>query len=95
MGRARHNVFAQTNSPHYVVTWDPQWRIIDCLRPSPGSDPRAAFAAAIARLEHDGWTAQSGAEFGFAFLRRGAERRLVTITGRDPFDSAAQSFSPF
>jgi hypothetical protein len=95
MGRARHNVFAQSNSQRYVVIWDPQWRIIDCLRPSPGSDPRAAFAEAIARLERDGWAAQSGAEFGFTFLTRADERRLVTLTGRDPFNPAAQSFSPF
>ena len=95
MGRARHNVFAQSNSQRYLVVWDPQWRIIDCLRPPPGSDPRTALADAIARLEREGWTAQSGAEFGFTFLTRADERRLVTITGRDPFNSAAQSFSPF
>jgi hypothetical protein len=95
MGRARHNVFAPSNSQLYVVTWDLQWRIVDCLRPPPGSDPHAAFADAIARLERGGWTAQSGAEFGFSFLTRAAERRLVTITGRDPFNCAAQSFSPF
>lgn len=69
--------------------------MIDCLRPLPGSDPRAAFADAIAGLERGGWTAESGAEFGFAFLARADERRLVTITRRDPSNSAAQSFSPF
>ena len=95
MGRARHNVFARSNSQRYVVIWDLQWRIIDCMRPAPGSDPHRAFANVIARLERDGWTAQSGAEFGFTFLTRADERRLVTITARDPFNSAAQSFSPF
>jgi hypothetical protein len=95
MGRARHKVFAQSNSQRYVVVWDLQWRIIDCLRPPPDTDLRAAFADAIARLERDGWMAQSGAEFGFTFLTRADERRLVTITGRDPFNPAAQSFSPF
>src|SRR5579863_156695 len=58
MGRARHNVFAQSNSQRYVVIWDPQWRIIDCLRPPPGSDPRAALADAVEGLERDGWTAE-------------------------------------
>jgi hypothetical protein len=37
----------------------------------------------------------SGAEFGFTFMTRGDERRLVMITARNPFDAAAQSFSPF
>ncbi len=95
MDRARHDVFAPTNSQHYVVLWDAHWRIIDCQRPLPGSDPRTALAGAIARLERDGWTAECGAEFGFTFLSRADERRLVTLTGRDPFNSAAQSFSPF
>lgn len=94
MGRARHNVFA-SSSQHYVVVWDLQWRVIDCLRPPHGSDPRTVLADAIARLECAGWRAENGAEFGFTFVTRAAERRLVTITARDPFNSAAQSFSPF
>jgi hypothetical protein len=95
MGRARRNVFATSNTPHFVVIWDLQWRIIDCVRPRHGSDLRMEFDRAIERLGRDGWTAESSAEFGFTFVIREHERRLVMITARDPFDATAQSFSPF
>jgi hypothetical protein len=32
---------------------------------------------------------------GFVFMRRGADRRLLTLTPRDPHDATAQSFNPF
>lgn len=95
MGRVRRNVFATSDAQHYIVVWDLQWQIIDVARPPRGHDPHAALTAAISRLERDGWTCESGGEFGFAFVKRAHERRLVMITARDPFASAAQSFSPF
>jgi hypothetical protein len=95
MVRARRNVFATSNTQHFVVIWDLQWRIIDCVRPQHGSDLRGAFEGTIERLGRDGWTAECGAEFGFTFVIRKHERRLVMITARDPFDATAQSFSPF
>ena len=95
MGRARRNVFATSNAQHYVVIWNLQWQIIDCLRPQRGGDLHDALRDAIERLGSDGWTAESGAEFGFTFVTRNDERRLVMITARNPFDATAQSFSPF
>jgi hypothetical protein len=95
MGRARRNVFATSNAQHYVVIWDLQWQIIDCSRPPRGSDLREALEGAIERLEREGWAPEGGAEFGFNFVTRGDERRLVMITARDPLDATAQSFSPF
>jgi hypothetical protein len=95
MGRPRRNVFAVSSDQHYIVIWDLQWRVIDCLRPRPGTDLRAALTDAILRLERDGWVQQSTADFGFAFVTRSKERRLVMITARDPLDRSAQSFSPF
>jgi hypothetical protein len=95
MARTRRNVFAASGEQHYIVIWDLQWRVIDCLRPRPGTDLRAALADAIVRLERDGWIQQNPADFGFAFVTRSNERRLVTITVRDPLDRSTQSFSPF
>jgi hypothetical protein len=95
MGRTRHNPFANSKVDHYVTVWDLQWGIIDCQRLGSGVDLRSALAAALGRLEHDGWKAQGSADFGFVFIMRGAERRLLTLSARDPYNATAQSFSPF
>ena len=34
-------------------------------------------------------------EYGFVFIRLEGERRLLTLTPRDPYSTASQSFSPF
>ncbi|MEP6885390.1 MAG: hypothetical protein ABJC66_11625 [Gammaproteobacteria bacterium] len=83
------------NVPHYVVVWDLQWQIIECRRLDGGCDLRGQLADKLAQLVRDGWWPESGAQFGFAFVTRADERRLVTITARDPHSCAAQSFSPF
>jgi hypothetical protein len=95
MSRARRNVFGASSAQHYIVTWNLQWQIIDVAQPPRGADLRAALANAVARLEHEGWSPEIAAEFGFTFVSRAGERRLVMITARDPFASTAQSFSPF
>ncbi len=95
MGRVRRNMFAASGAQHYIVVWDLQWQIIEVARPLRGGDLRAALTAAMSRLEHDGWVREGTEDFGFAFLSRADERRLVMITSRDPYTSAAQSFSPF
>jgi hypothetical protein len=53
------------------------------------------MAAAIERLERDGWQAEAAPEYGFVFIRRDPDRRLLMLTGRDPADTGRQSFSPF
>jgi hypothetical protein len=95
MGRIRHNPFANSTVDHYVTVWDLQWAIVECRRLSHGVDLRGALAAALRGLEHDGWRPQGSADFGFVFILRGAERRLVTLSARDPYNASAQSFSPF
>jgi hypothetical protein len=53
------------------------------------------MAATIERLAGDGWQAEGGAEYGFVFIRRKGERRLLMLTPRDPYSAAPQSFNPF
>lgn len=53
------------------------------------------MAVAIERLASEGWQAENQPQFGFVFIRRGAERRLLTVTPKDPYDDRPQSFSPF
>jgi hypothetical protein len=95
MGRTRRNVFAPSSAQHYVVVWNLQWQVIDCRRLPIGCDLRIALAQSLEWLERDGWSPESAGQFGFAFLTRAKERRLIAVTARDPFDSADQSFSPF
>jgi hypothetical protein len=96
MTRARRNPFTRPSTcQHYIVMWDLHWRVIDCRRLARGSGLSEALKETIERLELDGWRAEGRAEFGFTFVTRPGERRLVMITGRDPFDAAIQTFSPF
>jgi hypothetical protein len=34
-------------------------------------------------------------EYGFVFIRREGERRLLMLTEGDPYSTTAQSFDPF
>ena len=95
MGRSRYNVFASSHAKRYLVIWDLQWQLIECRTLACECDLPAEFAAFMRQLRRDGWAAQSSGEFGFTFVTRGAERRLVILTARNPHDSNRQSFSPF
>lgn len=53
------------------------------------------MAATIDRLEAEGWQAEATTEYGFVFIRRETDRRLLMLTPRDPYETTSQSFSPF
>jgi hypothetical protein len=72
-----------------------QWQRMECIRLPPGADLRSAMTAAIERLRGEAWEAEGAPEYGFVFLRRGTDRRLLMLTSRDPESTALQSFSPF
>jgi hypothetical protein len=95
MGRYQFPAFNKVTAPRYVVVWDLQWQIIDCRSLEASSDLSAAMATAIERLAGEGWNAEGSIEYGFVFIRREAERRLLMLTPRDPYSTTAQSFSPF
>jgi hypothetical protein len=46
-------------------------------------------------LAAEGWQAEATPEYGFAFIQREGERRLLMLTPRDPADSTPSSFNPF
>ena len=81
--------------PRYMVVWDLQWNMIECQRLEAGADLSGAMAVTIERLSGEGWQAEATPEYGFVFIRREAERRLLMLTPRDPQSTGAQSFSPF
>ena len=55
MGRYTFAAFNESPTPHYVVVWDLQWTLIECQRLEPAADLSGAMAAAIERLQVDGW----------------------------------------
>ena len=72
-----------------------QWQIIESHRLEPAADLCGAMTTAIERLAVDGWQIEAEPRFGFAFIRRAGERRLLMLKPRDPHDTGPQSCSPF
>lgn len=95
MARYTFPAFNRASAPRYVVLWDMHWHVIDCQRLEPAADLSGAMAGTIDRLAGDGWQAEATPEYGFVFVRRETERRLLMLTPRDPYDTTRQSFSPF
>jgi hypothetical protein len=94
MGRYTFPAYVKASTPRYVVVWDLQWQVLECQRLEPEADLSGAMASVIQQLAGDGWQAESEPNYGFVFIRRQTERRLLMLTPRNPYD-AAQSFSPF
>ena len=95
MGRYTFPAYNKAPSPRYVVLWDLHWHVIECERLEAAADLSSAMVATIDRLEVEGWQAEATPEYGFVFIRKGAERRLLMLTPRDPYNMTEQSFSPF
>jgi hypothetical protein len=104
LGLSRHNppvgrytfpAFAKAPTPRYVVVWDMHWHVLDCQRLEPAADLSGAMVATVERLASEGWQAEGTLEYGFVFIRRAGERRLLMLTERDPYSTTVQSFSPF
>jgi hypothetical protein len=95
MGYHAFRGYEKSNLPRYIAIWDLQWVIIESVLIEAGADLRAAMASAIERVKADGWQSEADAPFGFVFIRRAGERRLMALTPRDPNDKRAQSFNPF
>jgi hypothetical protein len=95
MARYTFPAFNTATTPRYVVVWDMHWHVIECQRLEPATNLSVAMAAAIERLEGEGWQAEGSAEYGFVFIRRDGERRLLMLTPGDPYDKRQQTFSPF
>jgi len=95
MRRTRHDPYARSAQPAYIVIRNMQHHVIDVQRLEAAADLAGAMAAAIERLSDEGWQAEGGAKYGFVFIRREAERRLLMLTERDPYSTTSQSFDPF
>jgi hypothetical protein len=79
----------------YAVLWDLQWRILECVSITAGTDLAGSMRAAISRLERAGWRIEGEPDYGFVFVQRADERCLLMITARNPGETGRQTFSPF
>jgi hypothetical protein len=95
MGRLHLPRLQQISFAEILVMWDLHWHVLERQRLKPATDLSDAMAATIERLADEGWQAEVTPEYGFVFIRREGERRLLMLTPRDPYDTAAQSFNPF
>jgi hypothetical protein len=95
MGRYRHQVYKRDTTPRWVAVFGLQWQVIESQRLEAAADIVGAMTAAIERLAADGWQIEAEPLFGFAFIHRHGERRLLMVTPKDPHDNRPQSFNPF
>jgi hypothetical protein len=95
MSRYTFPAFNRVPTPRYVVLWDLHWNTLEVERLEPASDLSGAMTVAIERLKGEGWEVEATPQYGFVFIRRESERRLLMLTPRDPLAAGAQSFSPF
>jgi hypothetical protein len=95
MGRYRHKVYEKSTTARWVAVFGLQWQVIESYRLEPGADLFGAMTTTIERLTAEGWRAESEPRFGFVFIRKESDRRLLMLTPRDPFDTRPQAFSPF
>jgi hypothetical protein len=95
MARYRCHVYTNDTTPRWIVVFGLQWQVIDSHRLGPAADLHGAMPAAIERCAREGWEAEAEPRFGFVFIRRAGERRLLMLTPRDPYDTRPTSFNPF
>jgi hypothetical protein len=95
MGRYKFITYENVSSPRYLVVYGLQWQIIDHQRIEPHADLISAMTSTLQQLASEGWEAEGDARFGFVFIRRLGERRMLMLTPGDPFATSQQSFDPF
>lgn len=94
MTRYRLDPLAKAKAPRWIVIQGLQWQLIEVQRLEPGTDVRSAMRSTIDRLAGEGWRTESQPLFGFCFICRNGERRLLQLTEHDPADTRLQSFNP-
>jgi hypothetical protein len=95
MGRYKFIAYQNASSPRYLVVYGLQWQIIDHQRIEPHADLFSVMTSTLQQFASEGWQADGDALYGFVFIRRLGERRMLMLTPRDPFAMSQQSFDPF
>jgi hypothetical protein len=83
--RSKYDPLATSRLSRWLVLRDMFHNVLDATELVPGTDLRLAFADGLAALERDGWQSE-GASGGMVFVRRGGERRLLSVHEHDPHE---------
>jgi hypothetical protein len=75
---------ADTRRPHWLTVSDLHRNVIMCKAVPAGSDLREALRCALTQFAAEGWHPESDGTYGFVFVARDTERRLVNLTPADP-----------
>jgi hypothetical protein len=84
MPRRRCDPLAETRRPHWLTVSDLHRKLISSAAIASGADLRAAMQTALALCATEGWQPENDGAYGFVFIARGSERRLVNLTPADP-----------
>ncbi len=86
--RSKYDPMATSRLPRWLVLRDMFHNVLDSTEMPPGTDLRRTFAEGLAALEREGWQSEGAGgamESGpMVFVRRGSERRLLTVHEHDP-----------
>jgi hypothetical protein len=84
MNRHRCDPLADNGRPHWLAVSDLHRNLIACEALPTGTDLRETLQAALTKWAGEGWRPESDGPYGFVFIARGEERRLVNLTPADP-----------
>jgi hypothetical protein len=87
--RSKYDPLATSRQTRWLVLRDLFHNILDATELPPGTDLRQSFANGLAALEREGWQSE-GASGGMVFVRRGGERRLLSVHENDPHEPLPQ-----
>jgi hypothetical protein len=83
--RSKYDPLATSRLSRWLVLRDMFHNVLDATELPPGSDLRKSFADGLAALEREGWQ-NEGASGAMVFVRRGGERRLLSLHEHDPHE---------
>jgi hypothetical protein len=83
--RSKYDPLATSRLSRWLVLRDMFHNVLDSTELPAGTDLRRAFAEGLTALERDGWQSE-GASGGMVFVRRGSERRLLSVHEQDPHE---------
>ena len=84
---------ADTRRPHWLTVSDLHRNLFKCVGLPVGADLRAALQETLTQCAVEGWLPENDGAYGFAFIARGSERRLVNLTPVDPSAQAGPGHS--
>jgi hypothetical protein len=82
--RRKCDPLSATQRLHWLTVCDLHRNLISCEALESGADLRVVLKRAVADLENEGWRAENDGSFGFVFIARGSDRRLLNLTPAHP-----------